>query len=58
VKIATPDGDLVHHFPTPESLVAQFPGYDILRLQTIQTPIPFMGGKEMPQLVLLGEKVR
>jgi len=56
VKIATPDGDLIHHFPTPESLAAQFPGYDIMRLQTIQTPIPFMDGKEMPQLVFLGEK--
>lgn len=58
VKIATPDGDLVHHFPTPESLAAQFSGYNILRLQTIQTPIPFMDGKEMPQLVFLGEKYR
>lgn len=56
VQIATPDGDLVHHFPTPESLAAQFPGYDIMRLQTIQTPIPFMDGKEMPQLVFFGEK--
>jgi SAM-dependent methyltransferase len=58
VKIATPDGDLVHHFPTPESLAAHFPGYNVLRLQTIQTPIPFMGGKEMPQLVFLAEKAR
>jgi SAM-dependent methyltransferase len=58
VKIATPDGDLIHHFPTPESLAAQFSGYDIMRLQTIQIPIPFMDGKEMPQLVFLGEKVR
>ena len=56
VKIATPDGDLVHHFPTPESLAAQFPGYNIMRLQTIQTPIPFMDGKEMPQLVFFGQK--
>ncbi len=56
VKIATPDGDLVHHFPTPESLAALFPGYDIRRLQVIQTPIPFMGGKEMPQLLFFGQK--
>jgi tellurite methyltransferase len=56
VKIATPDGELVHHFPTPESLAAQFPGYKVLRLQIIQTPIPFMGGKEMPQLVFFGQK--
>lgn len=56
VKIATPDGELVHHFPTPEFLAAQFPGYNILRLQTVPTPIPFMGGKEMPQLVFFGQK--
>jgi tellurite methyltransferase len=56
VKIATPDGDLVHHFPTPESLAAQFPRYNIARLETIQTPIPFMDGKEMPQLVFFGQK--
>ncbi len=58
VKIATPDGDLVHHFPTPESLAAHFPRYTVLRLETIQTPIPFMGGKVMPQLVFLGKKTK
>lgn len=58
VKIATPDGDLVHHFPTPESLAADFPCYTVLRLETIQTPIPFMGGKVMPQLVFLGKKTK
>jgi SAM-dependent methyltransferase len=56
VKIATPDGDLVHHFPTPESLAAQFPGYTVHRLETIRAPIPFMDGVELPQLVFLGEK--
>lgn len=56
VKIATPDGELVHHFPTPESLAGQFPHYAIHRLETIQAPIPFMGGKELPQLIFLGEK--
>jgi SAM-dependent methyltransferase len=56
VKIATPDGELVHHFPTPESLAAHFPGYAVLCLKTVPTPIPFMGGKELPQLVFLGEK--
>ena len=56
VKIATPDGDLVHHFPTPESLAAQFPRYAVHRLETIQAPIPFMDGVEFPQLVFLGEK--
>ena len=56
VKIATPDGDLVHHFPTPESLAAQFPRYAIRRLETIQAPIPFMGGAELPQLLFFGEK--
>jgi hypothetical protein len=27
-----------------------------MRLQTIPTPIPFMKGKEMPQLVFFGQK--
>jgi SAM-dependent methyltransferase len=56
VKIATPDGELVHHFPTPESLAAQFPGYAVHRLETVRAPIPFMDGVELPQLVFLGEK--
>jgi SAM-dependent methyltransferase len=58
VNIATPDGDLVHHFPTPESLAAHFPGYTVLALKTVPTPIPFMGGKVLPQLAYLGEKPR
>ena len=58
VKIATPDGDLVHHFPTLESLAAHFLRYTVLRLETIQTPIPFMGGKVFPQLVFLGKKTK
>jgi hypothetical protein len=58
VKIATPDGELVHHFPTPESLAAHFQGYAVLSLKTVPTPIPFMGGKVLPQLVFLGEKAR
>ncbi len=56
VKIATPDGELVHHFPTPEELAAQFPRYASLRLETVHAPIPFMGGVELPQLVFLAEK--
>lgn len=56
VKIATPDGDLVHHFPTPESLAAQYPRYAVHRLETILAPIPFMDGVEFPQLVFLGKK--
>jgi SAM-dependent methyltransferase len=56
VKIATPDGELVHHFPTPASLAAQFPGYAVHRLETIRAPIPFMDGVELPQLIFLGEK--
>jgi len=56
VKIATPDGELVHHFPTPESLAAQFPGYAVHRLETVRAPIPFMDGVELPQLAFLGEK--
>ena len=56
VDIATPDGDLVHHFPTPEELRAQFPGYEVHRLETILTPIPFMGNVELPQLIFWGRK--
>ena len=58
VHIGTPDGDLVHHFPTPEELAARFPHYNVLRLETIQAPIPFMGGTELPQLIFLAEKRR
>ena len=57
VDIATPDGELVHHFPTPEELRAQFPGYEARRLETILTPIPFMGNVELPQLVFWGKKM-
>jgi SAM-dependent methyltransferase len=56
VKIATPDGELVHHFPTPESLAGLFPRYTVLSLKTLWTPIPFMGGKELPQLAFLAKK--
>ena len=54
VHIATPDGDLVHHLPTPEELLAQFPGYEVRRWETILTPIPFMGNVELPQFALKG----
>ena len=57
VDIATPDGDLVHHFPTPEELRAQFPDYEVRRLETILTPIPFMGNVELPQLIFWGRKM-
>ncbi|MGP8050307.1 MAG: class I SAM-dependent methyltransferase [Desulfobaccales bacterium] len=56
VDLATPDGKLVHHFPTPEELQAQFPGYELCRLETIQAAIPFMGDVEMPQLIFYGRK--
>lgn len=56
VDIATPDGNLVHHFPTPEELLAQFPGYEVRRLETIQAPIPFMKDVKLPQLVFWGRK--
>ena len=55
VDIATPDGDLVHHFP-PEELRAQFSGYEVHRLETILTPIPFIGDAELPQLIFWGRK--
>ena len=58
VDIATPDGAMVHHFPTPESLAGLFPRYTVLRLETIRTPIPFMGGRKLPQLAFLAKKAR
>jgi len=57
VNIATPDGDLVHHFPTPEELLAQFPGYEVRRCDTILSPIVFMDLVELPQLIFWGRKV-
>ena len=57
VHIATPDGELVHHFPTPEEVLAQFPGYEVRRCETILSPITFMGNVEMPQLIFWGRKV-
>lgn len=56
VDIATPDGDLVHHFPTPGELREQFPGYGARRFQTLWAPIPFMDHVLMPQLLFWGEK--
>jgi len=56
VDIATPDGEMIHHFPYPEEIQGQFPGYRLLRAETILAPIPFMGGAEMPQYVLWARK--
>ena len=56
VNIATPDGEIIHHFPTPEEIEGQFSGYDLLRAETILAPIPFMEGKEMPQYVFWARK--
>jgi SAM-dependent methyltransferase len=58
VDIATPDGAMVHHFPTPAELREQFPGHKIHRWETVSTPISFMGNVEMPQLIFWGEKGR
>jgi len=58
VDIATPDGALVHHFPTPAELREQFPRHKIHRWETVWAPIPFMGNVEMPQLIFWGEKGR
>ena len=44
--------------PNPEVMAGLFPRYTVLRLEAIQTPIPFMGGKVMPQLVFLGKKTK
>jgi SAM-dependent methyltransferase len=56
INIATPDGDLVHHFPTPAELLAQFRGYEVHRGETIMSAITFMGNVEMPQLIFWGSK--
>jgi SAM-dependent methyltransferase len=56
VDIATPDGTLVHHFPTPAELRDQFPRYQVHRWETIQTTISFMENVEMPQLIFWGRK--
>jgi SAM-dependent methyltransferase len=56
VDIATPDGAMVHHFPTPAELREQFPGFAAHRQQTIWAPIPFMNDVDMPQLIFWGEK--
>ena len=38
VDIATPDGAMVHHFPTPAELREQFPGYTVHRRETVWPP--------------------
>jgi SAM-dependent methyltransferase len=58
VDIATPDGAMVHHFPTPAELREQFPRFAVHRWETVWAPIPFMGNVEMPQLIFWGEKGR
>jgi SAM-dependent methyltransferase len=58
VDIGTPDGTLMHHFPTPEELRDRFPGYNLHRFETLWVPIPFMEYREMPQLIFWGEKGR
>jgi SAM-dependent methyltransferase len=56
VDIATPDGAMVHHFPTPAELREQFAGFAVHRWETVRVPIPFMENVEMPQLIFWGEK--
>ncbi len=56
VHIGTPDGELVHHFPTIDELREQFSAYEVQRLETIMAPIPFMGNVKLPQLVFWGRK--
>jgi SAM-dependent methyltransferase len=58
VDIATPDGAMVHHFPTPAELRERFPGFAVHRQETVWVPIPFMQDLEMPQLIFWGEKGR
>jgi SAM-dependent methyltransferase len=56
VNIATPDGNLVHHFPTPGEIKGQFPAYRVIRGETMLAPIPFMRGVKMPQYVFWARK--
>ena len=56
VDIATPDGTLIHHFPTPEELREQFPGYRVHRWETIISSVMFMANVERPQLIFWAEK--
>jgi SAM-dependent methyltransferase len=56
VDIATPDGALVHHFPTPAELREQFPRFAVLRQEIVRAPIPFMDNAELPQLIFWAEK--
>ena len=58
VDIATPDGAMVHHFPTPAELREQFSRFAVHRWETVWAPIPFMGNVELPQLIFWGEKGR
>ncbi|PIU52393.1 MAG: hypothetical protein COS90_11665 [Deltaproteobacteria bacterium CG07_land_8_20_14_0_80_60_11] len=58
VDIATPDGAMVHHFPTPAELREQFPGFAVLRQEIVWAPIPFMNNVELPQLIFRGAKGR
>ncbi|MEJ2672730.1 MAG: class I SAM-dependent methyltransferase [Deltaproteobacteria bacterium] len=58
VDIDTPDGSLIHHFPTPEELRDQFPGYKIHRWETTMSSISLIGYREMPQLFFWAEKER
>jgi SAM-dependent methyltransferase len=58
VDIATPDGAMVHHFPTPAELLEQFPRFAVLRQEIVWDPIPFMNNVELPQLIFWGEKGR
>jgi len=58
VDIATPDGAMVHHFPTPAELRDQFSGFAVHRQEIVRAPIPFMQNVELPQLIFWGEKGR
>ena len=58
VDIATPDGAMVHHFPTPAELREQFPRFTVLRQEIVWASIPFMNNEELPQLIFWGEKGR
>jgi SAM-dependent methyltransferase len=58
VDIATPDGGMVHHFPTPAELRLRFPGFAVHRQEIVRAPIPFLDNVELPQLIFWAEKGR
>ena len=54
VDIATPDGAMVHHFPTPAELREQFPRFAVRRWETVLGPDPVYGRRGTAPAHFLG----